>query len=202
MANIKSGVDESLLTINSISKAARINDHDLRGNFTGQKATYSASTDIKTATPASTAVFFAIYGSSSKTIRVHKITICATVATAAVYGDLICYKRTAAITGGTKTDLTQVPLDSQEAAGTASIVGLYTAAPTPGTGGGVIASRQAFMPITGTPAVAIEPIIFSWNTREAESPVLRGIAEGLEISFATTPGNIPTVTVETIYSLE
>lgn len=191
------------LIIDSASQAARVTSYDTRGNSICQKVTYSASTIAKTATPASTAVFAAIYGSSTKTIRIQQITVCATVATAAVYGDIICYKRTTAISGGTRTDLVQVPLDSTSGAGSASIVGLYTVAPTAGTGGGVIATQQVFMPVTGTAAVDIQPIIFDWKYRdESEAPVLRGTAQGLELSFATTPGNAPTVTVNFIWTEE
>lgn len=203
MAIIQSGAGSAQLIIDETSKAARVSSYDLRGNYIGQKVTYSASVTAKTAVAAGTGVFFAIYGSSTKIIRVQKIVVAATVATAAVYGDIICFKRTAAISGGTKTDLTQVAMDSTSGSATASIVGLYTVAPTAGTGGGVIASQQAFMPITGTPAIDINPVVFDWSTRnEIESPVLRGTTQGLELSFGTTPTNAPTVTVFVIWTEE
>jgi hypothetical protein len=173
-------------------------------------ATYRASTTAKTAVAAGTAPFFAIYGSATKIIRIESITISATVATAAVYGDFIVTKRSTAITGGTKTDLTQVPTDSKQSAGSASICGVYTAAPTAGTAVGPIAAASLFCPITGTPALMPPPYVFEFGAPPfvgpsgetgLELPVLRGTTEGLDLSFGTTPTNAPTVSL-TVYWTE
>lgn len=195
MAEIKSGVDSTKLTIDSTSKAARVTLYDARGNLMGQKATYAASTSVKTAVAVGTTPIFALFGSATKTIRVQRLLIAATVGTTAVYGDLIIFLRTASITGGTKTDLTQVATDQNNAAPTANICGIYTAAPTAGTGGGPIASLLQYCPVTGTPALGPGIFDFDWRERwETEAPVLRGVAQGIEAAFGTTTTNAPTIT--------
>lgn len=75
-----------------------------------------------------------------KTIRVRRVLISVTVA-AAVYGDMICYKRTSSVSSGTKTrpDADAFRLDQR---GDLNICGIYTADPTEGTGGGPIASSM------------------------------------------------------------
>lgn len=193
---IKSGAGSDLLTIDATSNAARVSLYDSRGNYNGKKVSYSASTEIKSVLLTGTDVFAAIYGSGTKTIEIQRIIICGTVATAAVYGDVCVRKTSTAIAGGTSTALTQVPKDSTSGAGTATNVKVYTVAPTPGTPVGVIDSRQIFLPITGTPAMDTGKVIFDWsNAPENEAPVLRGTGEGLELFFATTTTNAPTLTV-------
>lgn len=194
MAEIKSGASADKLTIDPTSKAARVTLYDARGNLMGQKATYAAAVTAKTAVFAGTAPFLALYGSASKVIRVQRILVTATVATAAVYGDLVVRLRTATISGGTKTDLTQVATDQNNPAATAAICGLYTAAPTAGTGGGPIAAMSAYCPITATAALGPGFYDFDWRHRwETEAPVLRGTGQGVEVAFGTTPTNAPTV---------
>lgn len=193
---IKSGATTDVATVDATSKAVRVTRYDVRGNATCQKATYSASTTAKTATAAGTGVFASFYGSGTKTIRLQSVTVTGTVGTAAVYGDVVLSKRTAATTSGTPVTLTQVPHDSGSAAGTATKVAFYTTLGTTGGGGGPIASAQAFMPITGTPATIVQPVIFSYDLHdEAEGIVLRGTSEGVELAFGTTTTNAPTLTV-------
>ena len=135
MAIISSGdLNGASLSIGITSKAARNTPFDSRGNDVGMKAGYAAVTTAKTAVFAGTAPFFSIYGSATKTIRIHRIIVSATVATTAVYGDVVLSSRTVAISGGTATTLTQVPKDQTSAAGTATNVKIYTVAPTAGTG--------------------------------------------------------------------
>lgn len=203
MAEIKSGASSDKLTIDPASKAARVSLYDSRGNYYGQKASYGAGTTARTAVFAGTGTVVAVYGSATKVIRVQRVLICATVATAAVYGDMVCYKRTSSISGGTKTDLTQTPFDSTSGAATMNICGIYTADPTEGTGGGVIATQMAFCPITGTPALGPAQYDFDWrNGGECECPVLRGTAEGLEFRFGTTTTNAPTLTASVWWTEE
>lgn len=196
MAEIKSGASSDKLTVDPTSKAARTSPYDTRGNYYGPKATYGASLTAKTAVATGTGTIVAVYGSATKTIRVQRVLISVTVGAAAVYGDMICYKRTASISGGTKTDLTQTPFDSTSAAGTLNICGVYTVDPTEGTGGGPIASSMQYCPISGTPALGPAQYDFDWrNGGECECPVLRGTAQGLEFNFGTTTTNAPTLTV-------
>ncbi len=203
MAIIQSGNSSVELNVDNISYAARTSNYDTRGNFTGLKASYSASTALKTATAAGTGVFASIFGSATKTIRVHRIIVCGTCATAAVYGDIIVKKASKAGTGGTPVELVQTPKDSASDSGTATQVYYYTALGTAGVLVGTVASQQVFLPITGTPAIDVKPAIFDWTVQGMnEAPVLRGIEEGLELSFGTTTTNAPTLTVTFEYSEE
>ncbi len=191
------------LGVDTASGAIRTSIYDTRGNFTGMKASYAASLTIKTATAAGTAPFASIYGSASKTIRVHRIIVSGTCATAAVYGDIVIKKTSTAISGGTATALTAVPKDSSSAASTATNINYYTVLATPGTVIGAIASQTVFLPITGTPAVDVKPVIFDWTAQGMnEAPVLRGVAQGLELNFGTTTTNAPTLTITIEYSEE
>lgn len=192
---INSATDTEL-AIDAVSLAARISQYDNRGSFVGMKPSYAASLTIKTATAAGTAPFASIYGSATKTIRVQRIIVSGTCATAAVYGDIIVKKTSAVISGGTATALTAVPKDSSSSTSTATNINYYTVLPTPGTVVGAIASQTVFLPITGTPAVDVKPVIFDWTTQGMnEAPVLRGIAQGLELNFGTTTTNAPTLTI-------
>ena len=196
MAVIKSGATSDQLTVQAVSKAARVNTFDDRGNSRGQKVSYCVSTVGQLVAAAGTAPFFSMFGSASKTIRIHHILITGTCATAAVYGSVIVTKRTAAGSGGTATTLTPVPKDSGSAASTATLVKAFTAAPTAGTGGGVVASGQTFLPVTGTPALGVGMLEwFFGNMDEEEGIVLRGTGEGIELSFSVTNTNAATVTV-------
>src|SRR5436309_3750605 len=93
MAQIKSGATSDLLTIDPTSLAARVTPYDTRGNNMGMRRSYSASMTAATAFTAGTGVFFVIAGSAN-VIRVQKLIVCMTVATAAVYADIILNKRT------------------------------------------------------------------------------------------------------------
>lgn len=205
MAQVQSGASSDLWTIDATSKAGRVTIYDARGNAICQKATYAACTTAKTAVAAGTTTpYAALYGSGTKTLRVQRIVVCATIATTAAYVDLVVAKRTGAISGGTKTDLTQVALDSGNAAATANIAGIYTAAPSAGSGGGIIAAQMQFVPITGTAALGPAIFDFDWRFRdESEAPVLRGTAQGVEVSFGTSIAtNQPTLTVMFLWTEE
>ena len=155
---------------------------------------YSASTTAKTATAAGTAPFASIYGSATKLIHIRRITVSGSVASAAVYGDVVVAKRTAALSSGTATSLTAIPFNTDSAAGTA-VPKYWTVLPTAGTGGGVIASQSAFFPVTGTPALGTGTVVFDWTNSANGGPILDGTAEGLEVSFGTTTTNAPTLCV-------
>ena len=193
MAVIKSGASTDQLTVGATSKAAYVELRDARGNSQGMKVGYSACSAVKFAAAAGTTVFAQIFGSATKTLRIHRIIVGCSIATAAINADLIVNKRTAAGSGGTATTLTQVPKDSNSAAGTATVVKVFTAAPTAGTGGGVIATQSMYMGVT--PAIG-QIVTFDWSAvGQNEAPVLRGTGEGLELSFGTTQGNASTMTV-------
>jgi len=159
-----------------------------------QETTYSAGTTLKTATTAGTAPFFSICGSASKTVRIQRITITGTVASAAIYGDIVLKKTSTATSGGTATTLTDVPFDSNSTAATA-VVKYYTVLATAGTSAGVLLTQTAFFPITGTVSMMLPQVVWTWRDPDAESPTLRGTAQCMEANFGTTPTNAPTLSV-------
>ncbi len=160
-----------------------------------QELTYAASTTAKTATAAGTAAFAELCGSGTKTIRVQRITVSGTVATAAIYGDLTVRKNSSAGTGGTATTLTGVPYDSNSAAATATAK-FFTVLPT---GGGALVgtlySQTGFYPLTGTVASMTPQLERTWRDTDSEAPTLRGTGQCIAVGFGTTPTNAPTLTV-------
>lgn len=168
-----------------------------------QKATYYFGTTAKTATAAGTAPFFTLCGSATKIVRLQTLTISGTVATAAVYGDVVLKKTSAATSSGTATALTKVPADSNSAAATANALNFYTVLATAGAAVGVIGTESAVFPITGTVAASNGRVMFDWTYRtESEVPTLRGVAQCIEASFGTTTTNAPTLAVSGIFTEE
>lgn len=205
MAVIKSGATSDQLTIDPTSKAARVTLYDPEGNVLSKKvATYSAALGL-TNTAAGTGVFLSIQGSSTKTVRVHKVVITGTVATAAVYGSVVCNKRISSVTsGGTATTLTPIAHDSASGAYSA-VVKYYTALGTAGGGGGTIAAQSDYFPITAT--VSSEPANLLFLPQqdtgaETQDWVLRGTNECLEFAFSATTTNAPTLTVWVTFTEE
>lgn len=179
-------------------------DYDLRGQFSGQKITYSASTTALTATAAGTTPFFTICGSSTKTIRIQQLNINGSVATTAVRQTVTLRKTSTATSAGTATALTQVPRDSNSAAGTAALVNFYTVLATAGTLVGTVGTRTKNWPITATMASTdyIPELIWDFPGREAEAVVLRGTAQCLEAGFAATTTNAPTLALSVTWTEE
>lgn len=190
---IKSGATSDTLTVDPTSKASRVTKYDTRGNAQAFKATYSASTDPTVAAPASsTAPFFVLYGSASKTLRVQRIRVTgATTATLALQGFTL-RKYSTAPSGGTPVTLTQTPHDSASSAATASLCQVYTAAPTAGTSIGALSSvrcvNKSTTVVDGSPSndtFLDIPVGF-----EGEPCVLRGTTQGiglvLHVATATT----------------
>lgn len=205
MAVIKSGASSDQLTIDPTSKAARVTLYDPDGNVLSKKvATYSAAQGL-TNTAAGTGVFLSIQGSSTKTVRVHKVIITGTVATAAVYGSVVCNKRlTGATSGGTATTLTPIAHDSASGAPSA-VVKYYTALGTAGSGGGMIAAQSDYFPITATVSSESANVLFIAQQdtgAETQDWVLRGTNECLEFAFSATTTNAPTLTVWVTFTEE
>jgi hypothetical protein len=165
-----------------------------------QERTYAAATTAKTATANGTAAFLEVCGSASTTVRIQRIVVSGTVATAAVYGDLVVRKNSSALTGGTATTLTGTPYDSNSAAATATAK-YFTALPTGGgTLVGTIHAGQALFPLTGTPATYEPQLDRAWRDTDAEIPVLRGVAQCIAVGFGTAPGNAPTLAVSVVWT--
>ena len=170
----------------------------------GVETTYSAGTTLKTATAAGTGPFFAICGSSTKTVRVQRLMISGTVATAAVWGDVIVKKTSTSTSSGTATALTQVPHDSGSAAGTANLVNFYTVLATTGTVVGIVANATQLFPVTAISATLQPnppPLLFAWGQdNDSEAPTLRGTAQCLQANFGTTTTNAPTLSVNVTWT--
>lgn len=159
-----------------------------------QEPTYGAGMTAATATAAGTGIFWEMCGSASKTIRVQKLVVSGTIATAAKNADVVLTKHSAATTSGTATTLTQVPYDSSSAAGTATNVRFFTVLGTAGTSVGVIQNGVIFLPLTTSPTFA-QPAEFVWRDQDSEAPTLRGTAQCLTLNFGTTPTNAPSLLV-------
>jgi len=146
------------------------------------KTTYSASTSYFTGAASATDIF-QIYGSGTKTVRVLKIFASNTAGS----GDSLnlCYllKRSTANSGGTASTPTVIPLDSNNAAGTA-VVKNYTANPTLGsTVGQVLAA--ALVGINSASASTTGGTAFPLFDADkyGQAITLRGTGEGLVVNL-------------------
>lgn len=186
----------------TVSTGNGVPDTGTQRVFSAQRRTYSASLLLKTATAAGTGPFFSIAGSGTQTIRVQKVLLSGTVATAAIYGDIVLKKTSTATSGGTATALTKAPHDSNSAAATAT-VNYYTVLATAGTSVGVVQAQSAVFPLTGTVAAQMAQLSFlDMNRDPVEAIVLRGTGQCLEMSFGTTPTNAPTLLVSVTWTEE
>lgn len=170
-----------------------------------EKPTYVASTATKTVSAAGTGPFFALCGSSTRTIRVRQILIDYTVATAGLHADPILQKTSTATSAGTATALTAVPLDSNYPTATASLANIYTALGTTGTVVGVISAQMKWAQITATVNAggSVSPYPFLYRPySETDAVVLRGTAQCVQAAFGTTTTNAPTVTVSVMWTEE
>jgi hypothetical protein len=143
----------------------------------GTKATYS-SASFGVTLAATATDFWELIGSASKTIRVLRITLTGT-ATAGASPDILLIMRSAVDTGGTATQPTIVPNDSNNAAATA-VINLYSANPTLGATVGTVRARKLNLGAPG--AAGIIEWKFSGNNDQAL--VLRGVAQVLCLNFS------------------
>ena len=120
-----------------------------------------------------------IVGSATKNIRITRVIASGTIATAAAYGSVELVMRSAATTGGTPVAATLVPLDSNDAAATATVNGTYASNPSTGTPVGTVATQRYSGILTGTVTILPPPVIFDFGVRNARCPVLRGTAQEL-----------------------
>lgn len=151
-------------------------------NNDGFKATYSASVQ-NLSVAASASDIFSICGSGTKTIRVLNYYITATQTTAGS-ANIRLRKYSTADTGGTSTNPTIVPYDSNFAAGTATVTA-YTANPTLGTSLGVMRAEEInVVPQTTNNTFAF--IDWHFGDHSDSSLVLRGTAQCANINLAGT----------------
>lgn len=151
------------------------------------RPTFRASTIGVVSLANVTGPFFTLIGSASKTVRLRRLFFTGTIAAAAANVIILLSKRSAAYTSGTASAMTALPVDANDAAATA-VASAYTAAPTPGALVGTLEVRRALLAVTG--AVATPEVLFDFTRGEAKPPVLRGVAQGLDLSFQTAPGNV------------
>jgi hypothetical protein len=128
---------------------------------------------------------FTITGSATKTIRIRKIGIEGTQTTASV-ANVLVIKRSTANSGGTSSTLTNVPLDSDDTAATAT-VRAYTANPTLGTTIGTIISKKLIVNVTNVGSSAVDnDTVFYLGSELSKAVVLRGTSEVLSINLNST----------------
>ena len=199
MAIIKSGATSDLLTVEPVSKAARVIPYNIDGSYGGEKSTYRASTLIPFV-PAVTAnvPFFLIEGSSTKTIIVKRIAVSGATLTAVAYLTVNIVKFSSAASGGTATSAPLVPMDSNFPTSTAAFVKYYTAAPTAGTTIGSIAtSRTLFQSTTAAAAGLPRDYVFDFGDMpETKGIVLRGTTQGLGLIWPVAPATTVTLSVD------
>lgn len=143
------------------------------------KATYSAAFDVTGyATPTD---LWAIGGSASKTIKINRISVNGQ-ATTSTQVDLLLVKRSTANTGGTPTSITLVPMDSADAAASATVVS-YAAAPVLGTLVGSVRDSQATLPPPTSSTPSLTYLLWDFGTRNDKPLILHGTAEMVALNF-------------------
>ena len=144
-----------------------------------KKQTYSAV--VTGLVPAASATdFFTITGSATKAVRVRSVG-CTGTSTAAGALAVTLIERSAADTGGTSTAPTAVPLDSTDAAATATVAA-YTANPSAlGTSIGAVTSGLL---MTIAPASAsLNGVGFSYRPDDVnQTPTLHGTGQVLAVN--------------------
>lgn len=140
--------------------------------------TYSVAFQV---TPAVTATDVAtLFGSGTKTIRIHSVQVSLDSSAGTQDVKVSLVKRSAANTGGTSTNPSIVPHDSNSAAATA-VVAAYTANPT-GLGAAVGTFDSIVVgapPNSGNPYV---PFLYGPSVGD-QSIVLRGVAQGIAVNL-------------------
>jgi hypothetical protein len=151
------------------------------------KATYLAGIPHFTP-PATPTDMIVMQGSSTKTVKILKITLYSTQTTAG-NNAFFLIRRSAANTGGTPTTTTARALDTNNAAATAVFTN-YTVNPTAlGASAGTLD-----VPYISTlvPGGAIQPFVWDFTNNQGEPLTLRGTSDYLVINFngATLPGGL------------
>lgn len=181
MASLQTPTGVDLATYGGLAGSALAVDQEQVRN------TIRASTVGTVALVSGTAPFFSLYGSATKLVRLRRLFFVGTIATAAANVILALSKRSTAISAGTPSAMTALPMDANDTAPTA-LAQAFTAAPTPGTLVATLQQMRALLNITG--AVATQDVLFDFTQIGAKPPTLRGVAQGVDLSFAVAPGNI------------
>ena len=157
--------------------------------LTHRKRTYRASSEPFAAAVTADVPFLLIEGSSTTKITVTRIGISGPSLTAVAYLAVQVEKYSTASSGGTADVMTEVPVDSNDAASTANRVVNFTGAPTAGTLTGPVASVRIFgQATTAAAAGALQHHVFDFSEMpETDGIILRGEAQGLGLVWATAP---------------
>lgn len=175
MTEVVAGVDSS-----GVFRSASADGSVMAMSTNGTRATFRyVAQDIA---PAATATdVLTLTGSASSVIRITRISVVGKASSAAVY-DLYVVKRTAANSGGTKTNPTAVKADSSDAAQTATL-SLYSANPSSLGAGQAFEANKMYLAAGTTPNATTLPTVYTFGNRGDKAPVLRGTSESLAINF-------------------
>lgn len=149
-------------------------------NTEGQRFTYRAAISGLAAVTGCTDLF-TLTGAANKVVRVTRVEFSGTIATAAMYLDVLAIIRSTANTAGTKTNPTPVSFDSNDPTAAASVAA-YTANPTLGNAVGTIRSDKALLALTGTPTLP-DRLVWDFGNRPAKAPVLRSAGQVFAINL-------------------
>ena len=150
------------------------------------RTTYAACTAYFTPAASATDIF-TLYGSSTKTIQIQKIYFSSTVSSGSVSFDkFYLVKRSGTNSGGTSASLTGVPLDSANAAATATNINNYTANPSGlGTAVGNVQAGISESVFSGGTAVSFNnggQILFDAD-KYGQAITLRGTSQGIALNY-------------------
>lgn len=158
------------------------------------RKTYRCSGNLVAA--AGTFPFITIAGAAGRIVRMTKIKIHSPVLTTAQLLRIAVQKLSAMPTGGTGSNPTKVPLNTEGSnAASLATVTVYTAAPTAGTVVGQISERTVIaQSSTLVPSAALDEGDFDWTPAEdnTEFPTLRSATEGLAVLFPVAPATAVT----------
>jgi len=198
MAIIKSGATSDQLSIDSVSKAARVTLYNTDGSDNGEKCTYRASTIIPLVAAVTINVpFFNIIGSASKTVTIKRIGISGATLTAVGYFTVNVVRLSSASSSGTSSVLVNVQMDTNDPAATA-VVRAYTVAPTSGALVGTIATNRCLWQAATAAAAGLpRDYIFNFGDMpETKGIRLRGVSQEMALLFPVVLASAGTLAID------
>jgi len=172
---------------------------DYNGINVSNEHTYFAASSNSISCPASTKSFFIIMGSQTKIIKISKIHLSGLTITAREYNSIVVRKISSIPVGGTAAALTKTPADKISIDSTVSLCQTYSVTPTTdGTLVGTIQSNRSQIgdsnPVQGDPQSEILCDFRSYP--ESSGIILRGVNDGVSVSFGSVPGSAITLSLE------
>lgn len=165
----------------------------------GTKPTFSTGS-VGFTLPATPTDVVAIYGSATRTIRVLRVVVSGTAATAAQGIAVALIKRSTALAGGTAVNPAVAAFDSNSPTVTATVAH-YTALGTPGTSAGIVAARTVNFPVT-TSAFS-DRFVVDFTQNNSQALVLRGTTQGLVVNLnGVALANATTLSYEIVWTEE